>query len=351
MFAKMAVRVASTNSMLLRSWFRPFASASKQHLVIALGGNALLQRGQPMTMENQQANIYNAVKNLKNILQQNSITFVHGNGPQVGMLVLEDAAYHGNKNSQTLDVLDAETEGMIGYMLEQEVDNMVDKRTVTVLSQIVVDPKDPAFSKPTKFIGPVYTQEEAQSLLNLTPQPDGVYWKGDNDSFFKRDGDKIRRVVPSPLPQRLVELDAVRLLIENDFVVICAGGGGIPVTVENGKLRGVEAVIDKDRAATMLGMALGAHGLMILTDVSAVAIDYDKPSQKWIKSVSPQQLQELMENFPDGSMGPKVSSAIEFTKSGGWCTIGSLKEADKMMDRNAGTRVTNEHGPDHIEFY
>lgn len=351
MFAKMAVRVANRNSIMVRSRFRPFASASKQHLVIALGGNALLQRGQPMTMENQQANIADAVKNLKNILEQNCITFVHGNGPQVGMLVLEDAAYHGNRNSQTLDVLDAETEGMIGYLLEQELDNIVSKGTVTVLSQIVVDPSDPAFSKPTKFIGPVYAQEEAQSLLNLTPQPDGVYWKGANDSFYKRDGDKIRRVVPSPLPQRLVELNAVRLLIENDFIVICAGGGGIPVTVENNKLRGVEAVIDKDRAATMLGMALGADGLMILTDVSAVAVDYDTPRQKWIKSASPQQLQELMENFPDGSMGPKVSSAIEFTRSGGWCTIGSLKEADRMMDQRAGTRVTNEHGPDHIEFY
>jgi carbamate kinase len=318
--------------------------------VIALGGNALLQRGQPMTMENQQANIADAIKNLRNVLEQNSITFVHGNGPQVGMLVLEDAAYHGNKNSQTLDVLDAETEGMIGYLLEQELDNVVDKGTVTVLSQIVVDPKDPAFQKPTKFIGPVYTQEEAQSLLKLKPQPDGVYWKGNNDTFFKRDGDKIRRVVPSPVPQRLVELDAIRLLIENDFIVICAGGGGIPVTYD-GKLKGVEAVIDKDRAATMLGMALGAHGLMILTDVPAVAINYDTPTQKWIKSVSPQRLDELMENFPDGSMGPKVSSAIEFTKFGGWCTIGSLKEANEMMAREAGTLVTNEHGQDHIEYY
>ena len=336
--------------MLVRSWLRPFASASKQHLVIALGGNALLQRGQPMTMENQQANIADAVKNLRNVLEENSITFVHGNGPQVGMLVLEDAAYHGNISSQTLDVLDAETEGMIGYLLEQELDNMVGKGTVTVLSQIVVDPKDPAFSKPTKFIGPVYGKEEAQSLFKLTPQPDGIYWKGSNDSFFKLDGGKLRRVVPSPLPQRVVELDAIRLLVQNDFIVICAGGGGIPVTYD-GKLKGIEAVIDKDRAATMLGMALGAHGLMILTDVPAVAIDYDTPTQKWIKSVSPQRLGELMENFPDGSMGPKVSSAIEFTKSGGWCTIGSLKEADAMMARKSGTLVTNEHGPDHIEYY
>jgi carbamate kinase len=303
-----------------------------------------------MTMENQQANIADAVKNLRNVLEQNSIIFVHGNGPQVGMLVLEDAAFHSNVNSQTLDVFDAETEGMIGYLLEQELDNMVGKGTVTVLSQIVVDPKDPAFQKPTKFIGPVYSQEEAQSQLKLTPQPDGVYWKGNNDTFFKLDGDKIRRVVPSPLPQRLVELDAIRLLIDNDFIVICAGGGGIPVTYD-GKLKGVEAVIDKDRAATMLGMALGADGLMILTDVPAVAIDYKTPTQKWIKSVSPQRLDEMMENFPDGSMGPKVSSAIEFTKSGAWCTIGSLKEADLMMARKAGTLVTNEYGPDHTKYY
>jgi len=353
MFTRVTARVLSSRSFLFRrSFAKASARANNQHLVIALGGNALLQRGQPMTMEHQQANIADAIQNLSIILKENTITFVHGNGPQVGMLVLEDTAYHDNRASKTLDVLDAETEGMIGYLLEQEVDNMVNKSTVTLLSQIVVDEKDPAFQKPTKFIGPLYTEEQAQSLLQLEPQSDGVYWKSKDGNFYKRDGDSLRRVVPSPLPQRMIELDAVRLLTDNGFIVICAGGGGIPVLCsENNKLRGVEAVIDKDRAATMLGIGLGAQGLMILTDVSGVATDYKTPHEKWIKSISPDRLQELSSHFPDGSMGPKVSSGIEFAKAGGWCTIGSLKEADGMMKREAGTLITCEHGDDHIEYY
>jgi carbamate kinase len=303
-------------------------------------------------MEYQQANIADAIQNLRNVLQENTICFVHGNGPQVGLLVLEDAAYHDNRPFMTLDVLDAETEGMIGYLLEQEVDNMVDKGTVTLLSQIVVDPNDPAFDRPTKFIGPLYTDEQAETLLKLEPQSDGVYWKSKGGEYYRRDGGSLRRVVPSPLPQKMMELDAVRLLTDNGFIVICAGGGGIPVLLDtNGKLKGVEAVIDKDRAATMLGIDIGAEGLMILTDVPGVAIDYKTPQEKWIKSVSPERLQDLMNHFPDGSMGPKVSSAIEFAKSGGWCTIGSLKEADEMMNRKAGTLVTCEHGKEHLEYY
>ena len=350
-----------TSTTLLRrvgvSVARSFASSScrhQQHLVIALGGNALLQRGQAMTMEHQQANIADAIQNLASILRDHTITFVHGNGPQVGMLVLQDAAYHDNHNSTTLDVLDAETEGMIGYLLEQEVDNVVPtKSTVTIVSQIIVNETDPAFQNPTKFIGPLYTDEQAESVLHLEPQPDGVYWKNKNGDYYKRDGDSLRRVVPSPLPQRMIELDAVKLLTDNDYIVICGGGGGIPVLRDdNGKLRGVEAVIDKDRVATMLGIGLGAHGLLILTDVAGAAIDYKTPHEKWIKSASPERLEDLMNHFPAGSMGPKISSAIEFVKTGGgWCTIGSLKEAHAMLNRQAGTLVTGEHGPNHIEYY
>ena len=347
MFAKMAARVPSRS--LIRSFVK--SARNNQHLVIALGGNALLQRGQPTTMEHQQANIADAIQSLRTVLEENTICFVHGNGPQVGILALEDVAYHDNRPSKTLDVLDAETEGMIGYLLEQEVDNAVGKGTVTLLSQIVVDPNDPAFDKPTKFIGPLYSDQEAESLLQLEPQSDGVYWKSKDGNFYKRDKNSLRRVVPSPLPQRMIELDAVQLLIDNGFIVICAGGGGIPVLMDNGKLKGVEAVIDKDRAATMLGIGLGAQGLMILTDVPGVAINYKTPEEKWIKSVSPEQLQDLMDHFPDGSMGPKVASAIEFAKSGGWCTIGSLKKAEEMINRQAGTLVTCEHGRDHIDYY
>ena len=356
MFAKVA-----TSRLFASRALRQFSvkAINDQKLIIALGGNALLQRGQPMTMENQQESIAEAAQNLRNILNRNTICFVHGNGPQVGLLALQDAAYHKeNGNTTHLDILDAETEGMIGYLLEQELDNVVDKVTVTILSQIEVDPKDPAFHKPTKFIGPVYNEEEAKTLHLTKVESNGEYWVREGDEFFKRDGEKLRRVVASPLPLRLLELDAIQLLVDRDFIVICAGGGGIPVVRipdESGRLitRGVEAVIDKDRAATMLGLGVDAHGLMILTDVPGVATNFgDKAKQKWIKSVSPEKLQSMMKDFPAGSMGPKVESAIEFvTKSGGWCTIGSLMDADLMMKREAGTLVTNEYGPDHIKYY
>lgn len=240
-----------------------------------------------------------------------------------------------------LDVLDAETEGMIGYMIEQEIQKYIgkDRGMVTVLSQILVDPNDPAFQHPTKFIGPVYTKEDAEKL-GLPVKQDGAHY---------------RRVVASPLPIKLIDqqMNALRTLTDHDSVVICAGGGGIPVMQdESGDLHGVEAVIDKDRAATMIGCNLHADGLLILTDVEAVATDFGKPGQKWIKSVAPERLHTLMSHFPAGSMGPKVESALEFVHlTGGWSAIGSLKEADKVISGEAGTIVRNHADPDHIEYY
>jgi carbamate kinase len=212
----------------------------------------------------------------------------------------------------------------------------------TVLSQIVVDENDPAFQNPTKFIGPIYTKEEVEKL-GLAP--------------VKQDGDHFRKVVPSPLPVKMIDqqMRAVELLTNNDCVVICAGGGGIPVIEDRktGQLRGIEAVIDKDRAATMVAKKLNAKGLIILTDVEAVATGFGTPEQKWIKSVAPEILKTMMNDFPPGSMGPKVESAIDFVEQnpGGWCAIGSLKDGDKILSHQAGTIVTTDYGPYHLEFY
>jgi carbamate kinase len=232
--------------------------------------------------------------------------------------------------------------GMIGYLLEQEINHALgdvakQRGVVTLLSQIIVDPNDNAFDNPTKFVGPVYSKEEAMKL-GKPVKPDGKYY---------------RQVVPSPMPVRLIDeqLTAVKLLTCHDVIVICAGGGGIPVVFQDGRLKGIEAVIDKDRAACMMGKTLGADGLMILTDVHGVAINHGTADETWIKSASPQQMLALEDNFPDGSMGPKVSSAIDFVQNGGWSMIGSLKDASKMLDKEAGTEVTNDHGEEHLEFY
>jgi carbamate kinase len=285
---------------------------------------------------------------------------VHGNGPQVGLLSLQSAAYKKETGSEAidLDVLDAESEGMIGYLLEQEIDKILGedgrrRGVATLLSQIIVDPNDPAFHNPTKFIGPIYSEEEAMKL----------------GKPVKQDGEYYRQVVPSPRPLRLIDqqLTAVKLLTNHDCIVICAGGGGIPVFEDEAENRlvGIEAVIDKDRAACMLGKTLGADGLMILTDVPGVALNFGKTNQKFIRSASPERLLELASdgvdgsaNFPDGSMGPKVGSAIEFVQRDGsddnterWSMIGSLKDASGMLLGEAGSLVTNKHGVDHLEFY
>jgi carbamate kinase len=317
----------------------------KQHIVVALGGNALLKRGEKLNVQNQRKNIADGISSLSSVLKNNKITFVHGNGPQVGLLALQGAAYQHQSGTEAmeLDVLDAETEGMIGYLLEQEInhalgDEAKKRGVVTLLSQIIVDPKDKAFDNPTKFIGPVYSKEDALKL-GKPVKPDGKFY---------------RQVVPSPMPVRLIDeqLTAVKLLTDHNVILICAGGGGIPVVLENNRLKGIEAVIDKDRAACMMGKTLGADGLMILTDVTSVAVNLGKPDEKWIKSASPQQMLALADsNFPDGSMGPKVSSAVDFVQNGGWSMIGSLKDASKMLEKEAGTTVTNEFGEDHLEFY
>lgn len=327
------------------------SSPLKEHIVVALGGNALLKRKEEMTIENQRQNIAKGVASLHNVLNDYKVTLVHGNGPQVGLLVLENDAYeksHGLPATQ-LDVLDAETEGMIGYLLEQEIhahlDSPKERGLVTILTQMVVDPKDPAFSNPTKFIGPVYhTLEEAQSTLKNLP--------------FRQDGEFYRRVVPSPLPVRMLDrqFQALQCLVDANCLVICAGGGGIPVLGPDadGRYVGVEAVIDKDRAAAWVARALGAKGLLILTDVPAVALNYGTENARDIRTVDPGKLKTFQSHFPDGSMGPKVEAAIEFvTHTNGWAAIGSLNNVNDILTRKAGTWIQPHKDGDQnfIEFY
>lgn len=247
--------------------------------------------------------------------------------------------------AMSLDILDAETEGMLGYLLEQEICWHIgsDKGVATLLSEIIVDPNDPAFQNPTKFVGPAYTDEEATKLSQTkTLRKDGKYgW---------------RQVVPSPLPVRLIDqnMRALRVLIDNDCIVICAGGGGIPVVEDNdtSSIRGVEAVIDKDRSAAMLATDLDADGLLILTDVKAVATNFNSQNPKWIKSASPEMLIKMMHEFPAGSMGPKVESAVQFVEQKGrWGMIGSLSEVNDIMTHKAGTLVTADYGEEHLIFY
>jgi carbamate kinase len=299
-------------------------------IVVALGGNALLQRGQPMTAENQQENIRIASEALAEIAKEHQLIIAHGNGPQVGLLALQAAAYE-EVDAYPLDVLGAESEGQVGYMIEQQMGNLMpaEQRFATLLTQIEVDPNDPAFQNPTKFIGPVYTQEKAEALAKTRG------WA------IKADGEYWRRVVPSPLPKRIFEINVIKMLADQNVVVICAGGGGIPTMYkEDGTLRGVEAVIDKDRAGSLLAQELGADAYLILTDVDGVYTNWGEANQKMISKASPNAISAL--GFPDGSMGPKVEAACEFSRAtGGIACIGSLKNAIKMIKGEAGTIISS----------
>ncbi|ASP37556.1 carbamate kinase [Bacterioplanes sanyensis] len=298
-------------------------------IVVALGGNALLQRGQALNADNQRDNVRQAVKALAAVHAEHELVIAHGNGPQVGLLALMDAAYEQG-SAFPLDVLGAESVGMIGYMIEQELGNVVpkDDHIVTLLTQIVVDQNDPAFQHPTKPIGPVYTAAEAEALA------------ADKGWSLAADGDKVRRVVPSPRPQRIIEIDTIRLLVEKGVIVICAGGGGIPVSFdEQGHLHGVEAVIDKDLASGLLSRQLDADAFVMLTDVPEVCVDFGTPEQRAIRRAHPDALAAM--DFAAGSMGPKVQGACEFVKATGkMAAIGRLNDLSDILAGNAGTCVS-----------
>ena len=300
-------------------------------IVIALGGNALLRRGEPLTFENQRQNIKIACEQIAKIFPNNELVIAHGNGPQVGLLALQGAAYK-DVPTYPLDVLGAESVGMIGYMIQQELGNLVpfDVPLATLLSQVEVDRNDPAFKKPTKPIGPVYTKEEAEQLAK------------EKNWTIAQDGDKYRRVVPSPLPKRIFEIRPVKWLLEHGSIVICAGGGGIPTYYdEQYNLHGVEAVIDKDLCSALLAENLEADLFIIATDVSATFIDWGKETQKAIAKAHPDAIESI--GFAAGSMGPKVQAAINFARhSGHDAVIGSLSDIVDIVKGKAGTRINTQ---------
>src|SRR5258706_4045846 len=291
-------------------------------IVIALGGNALLRRGEPMTAENQRRNVRTAAVAIGPVAAEHRIVVAHGNGPQVGLLALQGAAYK-DVEAYPLDVLGAQTEGMIGYMIEQELGNLLpfERPFATLLTMIEVDPHDPAFSSPTKFIGPVYGREDASRLAAEK------LWT------FKQDGDKWRRVVPSPAPKRIFELRPIKWLLERNTIVIAAGGGGIPTMYNGGEhrtLAGVECVIDKDLASELLARDLNADLFIMLTDADAVYCDWDKPTRKAIRRASPAALRAMP--FAAGSMGPKVAAACQFAAATGkTAAIGAIADLSRII--------------------
>ena len=298
---------------------------------MALGGNALLKRGQPLTAENQRRNVAIAAEAVAPLAHDYQLVISHGNGPQVGLLSLQSAAYE-EVEEYPLDILGAQTEGMIGYMIEQELGNLLpmEEPLATILTMVEVDPEDPAFDNPTKPRGPVYSEQEAKTLAEQkgwSVAPDGEYW---------------RRVVASPEPQRIFEMRPIHWLLENGATVICAGGGGIPTVYKpDGTLEGVEVVVDKDRASALLAFELDAGLLILATDTDGVYLDWGTEDARRLERVTPEQIEQY--EFEEGSMGPKVEAACDFVRrSGGRAVIGALTDMQGMVAGTAGTQFVLE---------
>ncbi len=299
-------------------------------IVVALGGNALLRRGQKMTVDLQRENILAATRSLAKLVRAgHRIVITHGNGPQIGLIALQAAAGPSD-GTYPLDVLGAESEGMIGYLIEQELGNQLGSATLaaTLLTQTLVNAEDPAFQQPTKPIGPQYDEAMARKL----EQERG--WR------FKLDGSHWRRVVPSPKPLRILESPVISMLVNLGVIVICTGGGGIPVIRRaDGTLIGVEAVVDKDLASAMLADVIKADFLMLLTDVDGVYLDFDSEAPRRLKRIAPGELP--LDQFPAGSMRPKLEAAMEFVQgSGRKAAIGRLEQAEEIVSGNAGTLIS-----------
>jgi carbamate kinase len=299
-------------------------------IVIALGGNALLRRSDPMTTEVQRRNVKIAAQAIAPLAAGHSVVVVHGNGPQVGLLSLQAEAYQGAE-PYPLDVLDAGTQGMIGYLIQQELRSLLppQAQVATLLTMVVVDPDDPAFANPAKFVGPVYPKDAADKLA------------ADKGWAFRADGPAWRRVVPSPQPRRILEIEPITWLLDRGAVVICAGGGGIPTMLPStgpGELVGVEAVIDKDLASELLAEDVGADLFVMATDVDGVYLHWGTPQQRRLGRVTPEEL--AGHEFAAGSMGPKVEAAARFaTKTGRRAAIGSLADIAGIVAGDAGTQV------------
>ena len=293
-------------------------------IVVALGGNALSKRGETLTAQGQRASIRVAATSLAALLAAgHEVVITHGNGPQVGYLALQGGLF-------PLDVLGAETDGMIGYVLQQELDNAYapDAQYATLLTQIEVDPNDPAFQSPSKFIGAIYTEADAAKL------------SAERGWTIGRDGAHFRRTVPSPRPKRILELDVINLLLDQKVIVICAGGGGIPVVQKpDGTMIGIEAVIDKDHASGLLARALKADAFLMLTDVEGIFDHWGTPDQTLISHATPDALSKM--SFPAGSMGPKVEAACDFARAtGGFAAVGRLADCLELVAGTTGTRIS-----------
>jgi carbamate kinase len=314
-------------------------AASKPRVVVALGGNALLRRGEPPTAANQLKAAREAAQVLGSVSLETELVVTHGNGPQVGLLSLKEDAYEDDA-PYPLDVLDAESEGQIGYVVELELDNAIDHQdTVTVITRVLVDADDPAFAEPTKFIGPIYDEQRARELAA------GRGWT------VKLDGQHWRRVVPSPDPKQVIQLGAIQRLVDGGFLVVCVGGGGVPVIAADGGHEGVEAVIDKDLASGLLAVGLDADLLVLATDVDAVYTEWGTPDQRAITDATPAQMRA--HPFAAGSMGPKVEAVCRFVEATGQrAAIGQLEDVAALIAGTAGTQVhgiahgSGERGPD-----
>jgi len=300
-------------------------------VVVALGGNALLKRGEEPTAENQRRNVRSACTALAPLAETHQLVITHGNGPQVGLLAMQSASFKGVEE-YPLDVLGAQTEGMLGYYIEQELGNMMPTESAfaTILTMVEVDPDDPAFRNPTKPIGLQYEEEEARKIAK------------ERGWSIARDGDGWRRVVPSPEPHRIFELRPIHWLLEKGVVVICAGGGGIPTAYNSeGMLEGIEVVIDKDRASALLARQLGARLLILATDADGVYEDWGSNKARMIRRTTPTDMSGR--GFDEGSMGPKVEAACDFVRrTGERAVIGSLSEISEMVDGTSGTQFTIE---------
>lgn len=299
-------------------------------VVVALGGNALLERGERPDAALQRAHVNQAVSALAVVARDHDLVVTHGNGPQVGVFAEESERDASLTVPYPFDVLGAETQGMIGYWLAQALDNALPGRSVaSLVGQTVVRADDPAFERPTKFVGPIYDEATARARATerrWSVAPDGTHW---------------RRVVPSPEPLEIVELPAISALLDAGLVVVCTGGGGIPVVrTPDGELRGVEAVIDKDLTAALLARTVGADALVLLTDVPAVQRDFGTPQATTLGETSVHELRSL--TLPPGSMGPKVDAVCRFIEGGGrWAAIGQLADAPALLRGDAGTFLTH----------
>lgn len=297
-------------------------------IVVALGGNALLRRGEQMTAERQRENVRLAARALAPLAREHELVISHGNGPQVGMLALQSDALH-DVEPYPLDVLGAQTEGMIGYLIEQELGNLLpyEQPFATILTMVRVDPEDPAFAAPSKPIGPVYAEPEARRL------------EAEKGWSIAQDGEGWRRVVPSPRPQHIFEIRPIRWLMERGVIVICTGGGGIPTMYRaDGTLQGADVVIDKDLASALLAKQLRADILVLATDVQGVYRNWGTEHEELISRVTPSALRA--DDFASGSMGPKVDAACSFVeRTGGIAAIGAMTDLELMVRGEAGTRV------------